>query len=107
MILVIYFKQMNYFSNFKQLTSLEKINVAGNRLTTLPQCLSTLKTLTVLCAHSNQLTQLASLKECKQLRVIDIANNHLRELGDIGELLKTSDTVRHVDVRHECCCIIT
>eukprot|EP00118_Oscarella_pearsei_P011392 m.76250 g.76250 ORF g.76250 m.76250 type:complete len:1352 (+) comp35977_c0_seq2:239-4294(+) len=64
------------------LTILEELNVAGNGLSSLPDCFDRLSCLVTLVAHTNHLTALPDFTQAKSLRYLDVGNNKLKGIPD-------------------------
>uniref|UniRef100_A0A914ULP1 PPM-type phosphatase domain-containing protein n=1 Tax=Plectus sambesii TaxID=2011161 RepID=A0A914ULP1_9BILA len=82
-------------SNLYRLSSLEELNISGNRLLSLPAVLSTLPNLQVLRAHSNCLTTLPNFSVSPNMTVLDVANNKFERL-DIRFCL--AENLKHLDL---------
>ncbi|XP_064641510.1 PH domain leucine-rich repeat-containing protein phosphatase 2-like isoform X2 [Lineus longissimus] len=60
-----------------RLEMLNELNLSGNSLETIPECLATFANLSVLRAHSNRLRTLPNFSTSKSLKVLDVGSNKL------------------------------
>uniref|UniRef100_A0A0N4Z6F1 PPM-type phosphatase domain-containing protein n=1 Tax=Parastrongyloides trichosuri TaxID=131310 RepID=A0A0N4Z6F1_PARTI len=67
-------------SMLSQLSYLEEINISGNEISTIPEEISLLESLTVLRAHTNKLKVIPKFSNTKLLKVLDLSNNLLNNI---------------------------